>query len=43
MAQDPDQIGRTAIDMIARHLAGEQVPPIVAVKVGLVTADTIPK
>jgi ribose transport system substrate-binding protein len=43
VAQDPDQIGRTAIDMIARHLAGEQVPPIVAVKVGLVTADTIPK
>jgi ribose transport system substrate-binding protein len=40
VAQDPGQIGRTAIDMIANHLAGEQVPPIVAVKVGLVTADT---
>jgi ribose transport system substrate-binding protein len=43
VAQDPGQIGRTAIDMIARHLAGDQVPPIVAVKVGLVTADTIKK
>ena len=40
VAQDPGLIGRTAIDMIARHLAGEQVPPIVAVKVGLVTAGT---
>ena len=40
VAQDPGQIGRTAIDMIANHLAGEHVPPIVAVKVGLVTADT---
>ena len=43
VAQDPGQIGRTAIDMIARHLAGEQVPSIVAVKVGLVTADTLNK
>lgn len=43
VAQDPGQIGRTAIDMIARHLAGEQVPALVAVKVGLVTADTLNK
>ncbi|HWK12497.1 MAG TPA: substrate-binding domain-containing protein [Vicinamibacterales bacterium] len=43
VAQDPGQIGRTAIDMIAQHLAGQQVPPIVAVKVGLVTADTLKK
>ncbi len=41
VAQDPGQIGRTAIDMIAQHLAGGQVPPVVAVKVGLVTADTV--
>jgi ribose transport system substrate-binding protein len=43
VAQDPMQIGRTAIDMIARHLGGEQVPPRVAVDVGLVTAETLKK
>ena len=43
VAQDPAQIGRTAIDMIAAHLHGEQVPPVVAVKVGLVSADTLNK
>ena len=43
VVQDPKKIGRTAIDMIARHLAGGQVPAIVAVDVGLVTADTLKK
>jgi ribose transport system substrate-binding protein len=43
VAQDPGQIGRTAIDMIVSHLHGEQVPPVVAVKVGLVPADTLNK
>jgi ribose transport system substrate-binding protein len=43
VAQDPGQIGRTAIDMISRHLAGEQVPAVVAVKVGLVPADALAK
>lgn len=41
VVQYPRKIGKTAIDMIARHLAGEQVPPTVAVDVGLVTADTL--
>ena len=38
--QYPRKIGTTAIEMIARYLAGERVPPIVPVEVGLVTADT---
>jgi ribose transport system substrate-binding protein len=41
VVQDPKKIGMTAIDMIAQHLAGGQVPPLVAVDVGLVTADTL--
>jgi ribose transport system substrate-binding protein len=39
--QYPNKIGRTAIEMIARYLNGEKVPPIVSVDVGIVTADTI--
>ena len=39
--QYPKKIGRTAIEMIARYLAGEKVPPTVPVEVGLVTADTL--
>ena len=39
--QHPRTIGKTAIDMIARYLAGERVPPTVPVDVGLVTADTL--
>ena len=35
MIQHPREIGRKAIEMIARHLAGEPVPPIVTVEVGL--------
>ena len=38
--QYPRRMGRTAIDVIARHLAGETVPAAVAIDVGLVTADT---
>jgi ribose transport system substrate-binding protein len=39
--QYPNKIGRTAIEMIARHLNGEKVPALVSVDVGTVTADTI--
>jgi ABC-type sugar transport system substrate-binding protein len=35
VVQDPSRIGRTAVEMVARHLAGEPVPPVVAVEVGL--------
>jgi ribose transport system substrate-binding protein len=41
--QHPRRIGETAIDVIARHLAGEQVPPLVAIEVGIVTAETLAK
>lgn len=34
--QHPARIGRTAIELVARHLAGEPVPARVAVEVGLV-------
>ncbi|MEO8483315.1 MAG: substrate-binding domain-containing protein [Acidobacteriota bacterium] len=37
--QHPDQIGRTAIDIIARKLAGETVPAIVAVPVSVFDAQ----
>ena len=39
--QHPRRIGETAIDMIARHLAGETVPARVDVEVGIVTAATL--
>ena len=39
--QYPKKIGKTAIDMIARYLAGEKVPSTVPVEVGIVTADTL--
>jgi ribose transport system substrate-binding protein len=35
--QYPRRIGRTAIEMIARHLAGEKVPAVVPIEVGLWT------
>lgn len=41
VAQHPEQIGRTAIQIIARHLAGEPVDPIVAVPVSVVDAATL--
>jgi ribose transport system substrate-binding protein len=39
--QHPDLIGRTVMQLVARHLAGEQVPPLVAIEVGVITAGTI--
>ncbi len=33
--QNPKKIGSTAVEMVARHLAGERVPPVVAVEVAL--------
>lgn len=41
--QYPKKIGRTAIEMIARYLAGEKVPATVSVDVGIVTAETLNK
>lgn len=41
--QYPKKIGRTAIEMIARHLAGEKVPAVVSVDVGVVTAESLNK
>lgn len=41
VVQYPKKIGRTAIEMIARHLAGETVPPIVSVEVGTVDAQSL--
>ncbi|MFO7302328.1 MAG: substrate-binding domain-containing protein [Acidobacteriota bacterium] len=37
--QHPAEIGRTAIQVIARHLAGEPVEPVVAVPVSVVDRD----
>ena len=39
--QHPGEIGRTAIEVIAKHLAGEPVEPVVAVPVSVVTAETL--
>ncbi len=39
--QYPSKIGHTVIEMIARHLAGEKVPPVVSVEVGLVDQATL--
>ena len=41
VAQDARQIGRTAIEMIAKHLAKEPVPATVSVPVTLVNAQTL--
>ena len=41
--QYPRKIGQTAIDMVAKYLAGESVPPIVAVEVGIVDAKNVGK
>lgn len=37
VVQYPRRIGRTAIEMIARHLQGEQVPAVAPIEVGLWT------
>ena len=39
--QYPEKLGTTAIDIIAKHLAGEQVPSSVPVEVNVVTAATL--
>jgi ribose transport system substrate-binding protein len=41
VAQSPSLIGRQSIQVIARHLAGEPVEPLVAVPVTIVDAATI--
>jgi ribose transport system substrate-binding protein len=41
VVQDPRRIGRTAIEMIDRHLKGEAVPALVAVDVGLVDRESL--
>ena len=41
VVQDPKKIGRTAIEMIAKHLAGQAVPPLVSVEVAIVNAQTL--
>jgi len=39
--QYPKRLGQTVIEMAARHLAGEKVPALVAVEVGLVDHDAL--
>jgi ribose transport system substrate-binding protein len=41
VVQLPKDIGHKAIEMIARHLAGETVPPLVSVNVGIVDAAAL--
>jgi len=43
VTQDPRKIGTTAIDVIARHLAGEKVPAVIKVDVGIVDAKSLAK
>jgi ribose transport system substrate-binding protein len=43
VVQYPKKLGKSVIEMIARHLAGEKVPAIVSVEVGVVNADTLKK
>jgi ribose transport system substrate-binding protein len=39
--QYPTRLGTTAIDIIAKHLAGNAVPTAVPVEVNVVTAETL--
>jgi len=41
VVQYPYEIGRRTIDTIARFLAGEEVPPVVPVEVGIVDRETL--
>ncbi len=41
IAQHPDEIGKTAIDIVKRRLSGEPVPDHVAVPVSVVDASTL--
>lgn len=39
--QNPKKIGQMTMEIVAKHLAGEPVPPLVAVEVGVVDAQTV--
>jgi ribose transport system substrate-binding protein len=39
--QQPDKIGRTVVEMVARHLAGEKVPTLVSVEVAIVDQESL--
>jgi ribose transport system substrate-binding protein len=41
VAQSPRTIGKTAIDLIARYLGGQTVPPLVQIPVSLVDAKSL--
>ncbi len=41
VAQSPARIGKTVVEMVARHLAGEKVPPLVSVEVGTVDQESL--
>ena len=41
VAQHPRAIGQKVIELVARSLGGESVPPVVAVEVGLVDQETL--
>jgi ribose transport system substrate-binding protein len=43
VVQHPRKIGKTVMEIIARHLHGEQVPPLIAVDVGVVDAAALAK
>jgi ribose transport system substrate-binding protein len=42
IVQHPREIGTKAIELIARHLAGEKVPPLVSVAVAVIDAASLP-
>jgi ABC-type sugar transport system substrate-binding protein len=42
IVQHPREIGTKAIELIARHLAGEKVPPLVSVPVAVMNAASLP-
>ena len=43
VVQYPKKLGTTVIDLIAQHLAGQAVPPVVKVDVGVVDAKALSK
>jgi ribose transport system substrate-binding protein len=42
IVQHPREIGKKAIELIARHFAGEKVPPLVSVDVAVMNAANLP-
>jgi ribose transport system substrate-binding protein len=40
--QHPREIGKKAIELIAQHFAGQQVPPLVSVPVAVINASNLP-